>query len=524
MESSRTTVTAHGVPRTASVRERAVRASVWLTASRPLSMALQLVRSLILTRLLVPEAFGLMAMIQVTMQGLQMFSDVGIGPSIVRSKRGDDPDFLCTAWTLQIIRSAALWLICCLLAWPASVFYHEPMLFVLLPVAGVSTLISGFCTTAWKIHDRDMTRGRMTIIALIAEVLTLVVMTALAWWFRSVWALVIGNLCGTLITLAMGNLFLRGIRHRLRWDHSAVRELVHFGKWVFISTILTFFAMQLDKLMLGKLIPLGLLGIYSIALVLSNVPRDLIRPISSLVLFPVLAEGFRDHSEAFAARFLAARSALLAAAMVLSFGVIAIAPPFFSCLYDSRYAEASWVAQLLAVSAWITVANTTTSHALLAIGDSKSVMLGNLANLIVTVIGAIVGFRLMGLGGFIIGYAIGTAAGETIQGLRLRRHGVMVFRQNTSLVAVAVLAGIAYMLTRHVGTFPRNRLGDVCRALVGLGAFSPFAAILLVPVIRRFAPRMSPPWFRSIAERLPVTASARAWLGRIPQLLGAPER
>ena len=61
---------------------------------------LRLASNLILTRLLFPEAFGVMAMVSVFLMGLAMFSDVGVGPAIMQSKRGDDRDFLNTAWTI----------------------------------------------------------------------------------------------------------------------------------------------------------------------------------------------------------------------------------------------------------------------------------------------------------------------------------------------------------------------------------------------------------------------------------------
>ena len=69
-----------------------------------------LASNLILTRLLFPEAFGLMALGSVVLVGLQMFSDAGIGPSIAQSPRGDDPEFLDTAWTAQVLRGVILWL------------------------------------------------------------------------------------------------------------------------------------------------------------------------------------------------------------------------------------------------------------------------------------------------------------------------------------------------------------------------------------------------------------------------------
>lgn len=75
------------------------------------TVAQQLIRlgsNLILTRLLFPEAFGLMALVQTFMTGLAMFSDIGIGPSIIQNRRGEDPDFLNTAWTIQIGRGVML--------------------------------------------------------------------------------------------------------------------------------------------------------------------------------------------------------------------------------------------------------------------------------------------------------------------------------------------------------------------------------------------------------------------------------
>jgi O-antigen/teichoic acid export membrane protein len=79
---------------------------------------LRLGSNLILTRLLFPEAFGLMALVTVFLTGLKMFSDFGLNASIIRSARGDDPIFLQTAWTVQILRGVMLWLISVMLAGP----------------------------------------------------------------------------------------------------------------------------------------------------------------------------------------------------------------------------------------------------------------------------------------------------------------------------------------------------------------------------------------------------------------------
>lgn len=468
---------------TLSVRSRALRASAWVVGSKPLGMAIQLARSLILTRLLFPEAFGLMALVGVILQGLAMCSDVGIGPNIIQSKRGEDEKFLQTAWTLQIIRGFVLWLICCALAWPAAAFYGEPMLLYLLPVAGVSVLIAGFGTTAGPTHQRQMKLGLMIVLGYAALLLNLVIMVLAAWWLRSVWALVIGSLSGNLIGVLIGHRFLPGVKHRFAWDRAALHELVRFGKWVFISTLLTFFAMQLDKLLLGKLIPMNLLGVYAIALVLANLPRELLQQISGLVLMPALSEKFRDDRQRMHQKVSRARGVLLRVGLLLCLGVAFIAPLFFQ-LYDERYAAAGWMAQLLAVSAWMTVLNATTGNALLALGDSKALAAGNLLNVIVTLGGALGGYHLYGLPGFILGYAAGTAAGELTQGLWLRRHGIGVLRQDAAFTVVGTLAGAVVLLPSYWLEDRGHPFGPWAQFAIGLVAWS-FMAIRVFPTIKQ---------------------------------------
>ena len=89
---------------------RALRGSALTAGSYAITQGLRLGSNLILTRLLFPEAFGLMALVSVFLVGLAMFSDIGIGPAISHSKRGDEPGFLDTAWTLQVARGVILWL------------------------------------------------------------------------------------------------------------------------------------------------------------------------------------------------------------------------------------------------------------------------------------------------------------------------------------------------------------------------------------------------------------------------------
>src|SRR5438874_5493519 len=120
-------------PSQGSLKSRTLRGSMWTIGGYGLSNVLRVAGNLVLTRLLFPDVFGLMTLVNVFIQGLWMFSDVGIGPAIVQSNRGDDPKFLRTAWTIQCFRGVALWLCASALAWPVARFYGQPLMVWLVP-------------------------------------------------------------------------------------------------------------------------------------------------------------------------------------------------------------------------------------------------------------------------------------------------------------------------------------------------------------------------------------------------------
>jgi hypothetical protein len=158
------------------------------------TQALRLASNLILTRLLVPEVFGFMSLCYGLLEGLAMFSAVGEGPAIVRDKRGDDPKFLNTAWTVQSIRGVYLCLASCVFALPMAHFYGQQQLVALIPVVGLTCVLEGFYSTAIHTARRHLALGRLTLIDLISQVASIVATVVLAYLYRSVWALPLGGL------------------------------------------------------------------------------------------------------------------------------------------------------------------------------------------------------------------------------------------------------------------------------------------------------------------------------------------
>ena len=255
-------------------------------------MALRVVNSLVLTRLLMPESFGLMTLVTTLVVGISLLSDIGLGPSVIQNPRGDEPALLNTVWTLQVLRGLGIFVVSLILAWPMSLIYHEPRLMALMPALGVNVLISSFNSTNLLSMSRHMGVRRVFVLDFTTQIFTLLVTAGCALVYRSVWALVIGAILSSIFRLVFSfyRRLIPGIRNSFCWDRESLHGLVHFGKWILMSTAFFFFASQADRLILGKLISFSLLGVYGIAYSVSDIPRAVIYAFSNRVGFPFIAK------------------------------------------------------------------------------------------------------------------------------------------------------------------------------------------------------------------------------------------
>jgi O-antigen/teichoic acid export membrane protein len=387
---------------------RVLRSSSWLVLGYGGSQALRLAANLILARLLFPEAFGLMALINVVTVGLMMFSDVGIGPAISQNKRGDDPAFLNTAWTIQVIRGVCLWAVACLLAWPASQLYEAPELATYLPIAAVSLILAGFNPTRIETAHRHLLVGRLTVLDLASQFIGIVSMIVLAWITGSVIALVIGGVIGAAAKLLLTHFLLPGAANRFQWERAAAQELIRFGKWIFLSTAFWFVTSQGDKAILGRFLSLETLGIYNIGYFLASFPLLLGHAVTQKVLIPVYREMVPAQGTANSVKLRKMRVAMTAGIMGL-LAVMAFAGPWLvDVLYDDRYAPAGAMVVLIACALIPQVIGVTYDQAALAAGDSKRFFVFSGLRAVVQVIGLLIGITQFGLLGAIV--ALGIAA------------------------------------------------------------------------------------------------------------------
>lgn len=389
------------------LRARVLAAGGWTVAGFALSQAIRFGANLVMTRLLVPEMFGVMAIATMVMYGLALFSDAGLRQSVVQSRRGREAAFLNTAWTIQIARGFVIWAAALVVALgfvlldaivpPASV-YADPSLPYVIAIVSLSAIIGGFESTKVLEASRTLSLGRLTQIELAAQLFGLACMIGWALVERSIWALVAGALGAAALRALLSHAWLPGEANRWRWESAAGREILAVGKWIFAASVLGFLVNSADRLILGALVNSAVLGVYAIAFLLFNAVEQVLVKIVGDVSFPALSELARERPAALRSAYYRFHLAVGLPACFAAGLLVVAAEPLVAVLYDARYAEAGWMLQILAV-ALVTLPFRVATQCFVVLGEPRQMSAIGAIRLVALCVAVPLGWHFFGLAG-----------------------------------------------------------------------------------------------------------------------------
>lgn len=443
--------------------------------------------NLALTRLLHREAFGLMALVAVFLLGLELFSDLGIRASIIHSPNGERRRFLNTAYTIQVARGFFLYSLVWLLALPFAEFYDEPRLHELLPIAGLSAIFSGFLSTKFYEANRRLEMKRIMAIQVIAQLASSLAILSFALIEPSVWAIVAGMLVHPLVRTVLSHTMLRGPRNRLEFDRESGLELFRFGRWIFASTLLTFIVHYSDRLIFGRLMPIETLGVYSLALLVTRAPLELLTQVSNQVAFPLYSRAAKG--ERFASVFEETRQPLLRLGLLLFTLLMGLGPELAALIFPAGYEDAGWMIQLLALSGLLILYEAYYRAANLAAGRAFILVLSAGAKLLGMAAFIPLGLAYFGIFGAILGYALSEIFPYLVSAIDAGLRSIGDMRRDALFISSALLiAFIARQLAKALDGGPLLLSISLTSALIAL-LFTPALAPYARALLRRFKPK-----------------------------------
>ncbi|AUT02021.1 polysaccharide biosynthesis protein [Nostoc sp. CENA543] len=432
-----------------SLKKLVIRGTIWTIAGYGSSQILRFGSNLILTRLLIPELFGLMAVVNTLRVGIELFSDIGISQVIVNSKRGDEQVFLNTAWTLAIIRGFAIWLFCLLLTWPMARFYNDERLLWLIPVVGLSSVIDGFASTNTHTLQRRIDLAKYTLFNLILQILGLLTLIILAYWQRNITALAMGVVLGSVYYMSGSYFLIPGKVNRFAWDQNAADEILSFGKWMFLASGMAFLNEQADRLILGKLLSFGMLGVYTVAYSLASIPREIIKTLSHRVIFPAISSQVDLPRPVLRSKVLQQRQFILLGFAIVLAILVTTGDQVIASLYDKRYKEATWMMPILCSGIWISVLFHSMNPALLAVGKAVYSAQSNLAGFLMILVGLPLAFFHFGTVGAIILIALSDSPLYIVSIFGLHKEELLGISQDILMTGFFIVILSLFIIIRY---------------------------------------------------------------------------
>lgn len=427
-------------------------AASWTTAGHVLSQILRFGSNLALTRLVAPDAFGLMFVATSIGVTVSLICDAGFREVVVRSERGQDRAFLDTVWSLQVMRGVLLMTVALLIAgglWLAERqgyrvggVYDDPRFPVILAVLSISFMIQGLQSTRLWLAYRRMDTRAIVRIELTVQLVSLATIFGWAAFDASVWAMVAGSISSSVVGVILSHWALPGTSDRFRIEPDATREVLRFGRWIWLSSIITVLSTQFDKLFFGAIAAPTWIGQLSLAIGLVSALEAVIARVASTIALPYFADYMRVDRVAATRRFAQALIAVDCFAFLVAGGLYVTGPLIVDLLYPDSYADAG--RKLSVVGAVLLMTRTYVSgNFLLALDRGAMTVLASIAKTVALVGCVTGGYALQGAEGALLGvaahavvfYAV-TVCIDISSGARLRLLNLLPF---AALVAGAAV-------------------------------------------------------------------------------------
>jgi lipopolysaccharide exporter len=371
-------------------------------AAATIHTVVQLIQLWVLSRLLLPEDFGLVGMTMVIVGFAQSFSDAGITNAVVQRQNLSRDQLSSLYWLNQLTGIGVCLIVLAstpLIVW----FFREPRLTGLVALSAVGLVIVPLGQQFQALLQKDLRFGAIARVEVVASLAgaTTAVLTAVqgAGAFALVWGYLAFTGTQAVLFLVIG---LREWRLNLRFRLEDVREVVGFGAYQMGERTLNFFTARVDHLLIGRLLGAEPLGYYTLAFQLAMHPAMLMNTVVTRVAFPVFARVQHDAARLRSAYPLLVRTlnSVNAPAMI---GLAAVAPVLIPAFFGSEWLPSVPLLQALALLALNRSIGNPMGSLILSRGRVDLAFRWNFGLFVITPFAVFVGIHLWGALGAVLG-------------------------------------------------------------------------------------------------------------------------
>lgn len=330
-----------------SLRDKTIKGVIWSAVERFASQGVEFIFGILIARLLLPEDYGVIAMLNIFLAISRTFIDSGFETALIRKADRTDTDFQ-TVFYFNIIVSV----VCYIILWLASPFiaefYETPLLESVTKVVALSLIfnaLAGIQSAKLSINIDFKSRANVSLIhACVSGAVGL----WLAFKGYGVWALVAQSLSAAAVRTITLWVIVRW-KPRFEFSKTSFKELFSFGSKLLAAGLLNTIYNNIYSIVIGKFYSPSSLGVYSKANTLSQFPSSNVTGVFQSVLFPVLSSIQDDEQRMLDIykRFLRMSSFVVFPLMV---GLAAVADPLIRLLLTDKWEGSIYLLQILCFS------------------------------------------------------------------------------------------------------------------------------------------------------------------------------
>lgn len=267
-----------------SIKNQVARGSFWLFGANFISRGITFLSTLVLARLLTPEAFGVIGYGFLIVGAIGLIREMGFNSALIYQKRKIN-EAASAAILFIFCWSTFLYFLVVLLAPLAATFFREPRLVQLLRVLTLSLILNSLASVPMSLLEKEIRFKKRVIPELINLSAYGVITVIFAWLQFDYWAFVIGVLVADICQL-IAAFILSPVKIRLKVDWKILRELFGFGRSVMSLGILNFLIRNIDDFFIGRMLGTVPMGIYQFSYRIANIPATNITNVLGKVLYP----------------------------------------------------------------------------------------------------------------------------------------------------------------------------------------------------------------------------------------------
>jgi len=323
-----------------------------LTGLHICSMALSFARNLVIAKLVGAHELGVAAGYSAILAAVEACAEMGLKNAVVQNRNGGSNAFLGTVHAIALVRSVILALLLLLSADWVAEWFQVPDEALYFRLVALAPLIRGLWHHGVMVEQRSLRFTKQAALELWGQVVALGVGIGVAWATHSHVAIFAAAITHVSI-MSLASHLLAPTRYQLAWDREIAREIKRFSAPLIFAGVLLFIGNQADRFIVGRAFDPTLLGQYSLAVMLTQVPTLGLARVFKSVFLPLLSHA-RDDAE-FRRRRQTGQIGLLGLSAATLFFYIAFAPWIIRKLYGQEFTIASDIIGWLGVVAAIKI-------------------------------------------------------------------------------------------------------------------------------------------------------------------------